>query len=99
MKIFRTDSDPQQIAIKFPYRNGAPARFPAYRYEVAGREKNTLQEEVAFERLEDAADFIVRHPGSAIRMMPGRALVSVGLVIDIDADEPEAAGEPIDDDA
>ncbi|MGR3379093.1 hypothetical protein [Salipiger abyssi] len=99
MKIYKRDSDPEQAAVKFPYRNRAPARyrvFPVYRYEVDGRNKNTLQEEIAFEEIRHAAEFLLRHRGSAIRMMPGRALVSTGLIIDFDAAEPDATDVPID---
>jgi len=94
LRIYKNQT--KQEAVLFPYKDGAPARyrvFPAYRYSVNGSRRNTLQDEVAFEKIEHAAEFLVRHPGSAIRMMPGRAIVWQDIVVDIDAEEPEPTEE------
>ena len=44
----------------------------------------------------DVADFLIRFPGSAVRMMPGRAIVSENIVIDFEEEEPPASTEEID---
>jgi len=93
MKIIQKDTD--RYARKFPYRDKAEARyrvFPEYRYKRDGKtRRNSLQEEVAFALIEDAAAFLVRHKGSAIRMDPDGVIITKNICIDFDAKEPTDA--------
>lgn len=96
MRIRVNGSDRE--AVKFPYRDGATPKyrvFPSFRHRIEKGPRNRLQDEVAFADIQHAAEFFVRHPGSAIRVMPGRGIVSQGLMIDIDGQEPEPTNEVV----
>lgn len=91
MKIYQKGT--HRVATKFPYRDGSGPKyrvFPASREREPGgtRHLNTLQQEIAFDEIEHAAEFLVRHRGSAIRMSPGNPIISRNVVIDFDEAEP-----------
>ena len=98
MRIYNKET--QQQAVKFPYLDGADAKyrvFPSFRFRTDKGSRNRLQDEFGFDTIEQAAEFLTRFPGSAIRMMPDRAIINRNIVIDIDGQEPAPAEEFADD--
>jgi len=97
MKIYQKESDRE--AIRFRYRDGADPKyrvFPEWRFRESGVPRNKIQDEVAFSCIRHRAEFLLRHPGSAIRLYPGHAIIPADLVIDVDADEPGQVRDYVD---
>lgn len=95
MKI--TQPGNNRTAVKFRYGDGSA---PRYRVFPADRERtednvprNTLRQEIAFDDVHHAAEFLVRHEGSSIRMDPGGVIIRTGICIERDVDEPEGVTE------
>ena len=82
MKI--TGSATGQSAYRVRDRASGSERYDCY---LPNRPSNEKKHAHSFERIEDAARFLIENDGSGIRMNPGTAIISEHIVIA--RDEPE----------
>jgi hypothetical protein len=62
--------------------------FPRNRErDASGIRRNEVQDEIQFPTVQEAAQYLVAHPGAGIRMQPN-AVIYDNIIIDMDGEEP-----------
>ncbi len=83
MRVVQLGTDEE--AAKLEFKDGRPKKFrvmPANRpRDAKGRRLNTVDVEEHFDTIERAAEYLVKNPGSGIRMKPSGSVFYDSLAI------------------